>query len=125
MRIPIVNALGYPDRISSGAERLDVGQLGILEFREPDERHFPCLRLAREAANTSGTAPVILNAANEIAVGAFCNGRIRFTQISEFVDRTLQKLPVLIHRDLETVLEVDSKARRMTKDLIMSASGTA
>ena len=125
MRIPIVNALGYPDRISSGAERLDVGQLGVLEFKEPDERHFPCLRLAREVAETGGTAPVILNAANEIAVDAFCNGRIRFTQISEFVDRTLQKLPVLIRRDLETVLEVDLKTRRVTKDLIMSAPGTA
>ena len=125
MRIPIVNALSYPDRISSGSERLDVGQLGVLEFKEPDERHFPCLRLAREVAETGGTAPVILNAANEIAVDAFCNGRIRFTQISEFVDRTLQILPVLIRRDLETVLEVDLKTRRVTKDLIMSASGTA
>ena len=125
MRIPIVNALGYPDRISSGSERLNVGQLGILEFRDPDERHYPCLRLAREVAETGGTAPVILNAANEIAVGAFCSGRIRFTQISEFVDRTLQVFPVQIRRDLETVLEVDLNTRRVTKDLIMSASGTS
>jgi 1-deoxy-D-xylulose-5-phosphate reductoisomerase len=125
MRIPIVNALGYPDRISSGSERLDVGQLGVLEFKEANERHFPCLRLAREVAETGGTAPVILNAANEIAVDAFCSGRIRFTQISEFVDRTLQIVPVLIRRDLETVLEVDLKTRQVTKDLIMSASGTA
>ena len=125
MRIPIVNALGYPDRISSGSERLNVGQLGILEFRDPDERHYPCLRLAREVAETGGTAPVILNAANEIAVDAFCSGRIRFTQISEFVDRTLQAFPVQIRRDLETVLEVDLNTRRVTKDLIMSASGTS
>ena len=125
MRIPIVNALGYPERISSGAERLDVGQLGVLEFKEPDERHFPCLRLAREVAETGGTAPVILNAANEIAVGAFCNRRIRFTQISEFVDRTLQMLPVLIRRDLETVLEVDLETRRVTEDLIVSVSNIA
>jgi 1-deoxy-D-xylulose-5-phosphate reductoisomerase len=125
MRIPIVNALGYPERISSGSERLDVGQLGILEFREPDEQHFPCLRLARDVAKIGGTAPVILNAANEIAVEAFCSGRIRFTQISEFVDRTLQVLPVLTRRDLETVLEVDLKARRVTENLIASASGIA
>ena len=125
MRIPIVNALGYPDRISSGSERLNVGQLGILEFREPDERHYPCLRLAREVAETGGTAPVILNAANEIAVDAFCSGRIRFTQISEFVDRTLQAFPVQSRRDLETVLEVDLNTRRVTKDLIMSGSGTS
>ena len=125
MRIPIVNALGYPDRISSGSERLNVGQLGILEFRDPDERHYPCLRLAREVAETGGTAPVILNAANEIAVGAFCSGRIRFTQISEFVDRTLQAFPVQIRRDLETVLEVDLDTRRVTKDLIMNASSTS
>ncbi|SVC54707.1 uncharacterized protein METZ01_LOCUS307561, partial [marine metagenome] len=124
MRIPIVNALGYPDRISSGSERLNVGQLGILEFRDPDERHYPCLRLAREVAETGGTAPVILNAANEIAVGAFCSGRIRFTQISEFVDRTLQVFPVQIRRDLETVLEVDLNTRRVTKDLIMNGSDT-
>jgi 1-deoxy-D-xylulose-5-phosphate reductoisomerase len=123
MRIPIVNALGYPDRISSGSERLNVGQLGSLEFRDPDERHYPCLRLAREVAETGGTAPVILNAANEIAVGAFCSGRIRFTQISEFVDQTLQVFPVQIRRDLETVLEVDLSTRRVTKDLIMRASG--
>ena len=125
MRIPIVNALGYPDRISSGSKRLDVGRLGILEFSEPDEQHFPCLRLAREVAETGGTAPVILNAANEIAVDAFCDRRIRFTQISEFVDRALQIIPVLTRRDLETVLEVDLKTRQVTKDLIMSASGTA
>ena len=68
---------------------------------------------------------MILNAANEIAVGAFCSGRIRFTQISEFVDRTLQAFPVQIRRDLETVLEVDLNTRRVTKDLIMSASGTS
>ena len=68
---------------------------------------------------------MILNAANEVAVDAFCNGRIRFTQISEFVDRTLQALPVLTRRDLETVLEVDLKTRRVTKDLIMNVSGTA
>jgi 1-deoxy-D-xylulose-5-phosphate reductoisomerase len=125
MRIPIVNALGYPDRIASGSERLNIGQLGVLEFKEPDERHFPCLRLAREVAETGGTAPVILNAANEIAVDAFCSGRIRFTQISEFVDRTLQVFPVQIRRDLETVLEVDLDTRRVTNDLIMSASGTS
>ena len=125
MRIPIVNALGYPDRISSGSKRLDVGQLGVLEFKEPDEGHFPCLRLAREVAETGGTAPVILNAANEIAVDAFCRGMIRFTQISEFVDRTLQILPVLVRRDLETVLEVDLNTRCVTKDLIMGALGTA
>ena len=125
MRIPIVNALGYPDRIASGSKRLDIGQLGFLEFREPDERHFPCLRLAREVAEVGGTAPTILNAANEIAVGAFCSGRIRFTQIAEVVDRTLQVFPVEIRRDLETVLEVDLNTRRVTKDLIMRASGTS
>jgi 1-deoxy-D-xylulose-5-phosphate reductoisomerase len=125
MRIPIVNALGYPDRISSGSKRLDVGQLGVLEFREPDEEHFPCLRLAREVAETGGTAPVVLNAANEIAVAAFCSGRIRFTEISEFVDRTLQAFPVVIRRDLDTVLEVDLKARRVTEGLIMGAAGAA
>jgi 1-deoxy-D-xylulose-5-phosphate reductoisomerase len=125
MRIPIVNALGYPDRISSGSERLNVGRLGMLEFREPDERHYPCLRLAREVAETGGTAPVILNAANEIAVDAFCSGRIRFTQISELVDRTLQVVPIRGRRDLETVLEVDLDTRRVTKDLIMRASGIA
>ena len=76
-------------------------------------------------AEIGGTAPVIMNAANEISVDAFCNGRIRFTQISEFVDRVLQALPVLIRRDLETVLEVDLNARRVTKELIMSASGAA
>jgi 1-deoxy-D-xylulose-5-phosphate reductoisomerase len=122
MRIPIVNALGYPERISSGSERLDMGQLGTLEFREPDERRFPCLRLAREAAETGGTAPVVLNAANEIAVDAFYRGMIRFTQISEFVDGALQKVPFQLSRDLETVLDIDVMTRQVTRDLIMSAS---
>jgi 1-deoxy-D-xylulose-5-phosphate reductoisomerase len=123
MRIPIINALGYPDRISSGAERLDVGQLGSLEFREPNELHFPCLRLARQAAEVGGTAPVILNAANEVAVDEFCNGKIRFTQIPEFVDEALQRIPVLVERNLETVLEVDRETRRKTANFIFSASG--
>jgi 1-deoxy-D-xylulose-5-phosphate reductoisomerase len=125
MRIPIVYALGYPQRIESGSDRLNMSHLGVLEFKEPDERRFPCLRLAREAAETGGTAPVILNAANEVAVDAFCGGKIRFTQISEFIDRSLQIIPVLMRQDLEAVLEVDLGARRVTEGLIMSRSSTA
>ena len=122
MRIPIVNALAYPDRISSGSAEFNVGQLGLLEFREPNEKIFPCLRLAREVAEIGGTAPVILNAANEIAVGAFCGSEIRFTEIYSLVDQALQKIPVLAEQSLEAVLEVDRETRRITKSLVMRNS---
>ena len=125
MRIPIANALGFPDRIYSGSKRLDVVRLGVLEFREPDEQQFPCLRLAREAAETGGTAPTILNAANEVAVEAFCLGKINFTDIPELVDRVLQAIPVKMTRDLESVLGIDTDSRQIAVGLIPRLSGSA
>jgi 1-deoxy-D-xylulose-5-phosphate reductoisomerase len=120
MRIPIVNGLAYPDRISSGAERLRIGELDRLDFRTPDDDRFPCLKLAKEAANTGGTAPTILNAANEVAVTAFCNGLIGFNDIARVIQQTLNRLQVYNQATLETVLWSDQEARKIA-DLLVSS----
>jgi 1-deoxy-D-xylulose-5-phosphate reductoisomerase len=82
MRVPIAHALGYPDRIPSGATLLDLAAVGRLDFEAPDENRFPCLRLAREALAAGDSAPCVLNAANEVAVAQFLAGRIRFSDIA-------------------------------------------
>ncbi|MBO67991.1 MAG: 1-deoxy-D-xylulose-5-phosphate reductoisomerase [Acidiferrobacteraceae bacterium] len=122
MRIPIATALGHPERIASGASRLRIGEIGSLDFREPDENRFPCLRLARQAAEVGGTAPTILNAANEIAVELFCKELIQFNEISKYVDKTLEHVTVDRTRDFETVTQADVEARRYTKQLIRSST---
>jgi len=125
MRIAIANALGYPDHISSGAEKLNIGELGTLEFGVPDEERFPCLKLARLAADAGGTAPTILNAANEVAVEAFCNRLIKFTDIPKIIDQALDKLPVERERNLETVILSDSNARRFAYKLVSEQRNTS
>src|SRR5260370_21805117 len=93
MGIPILYALTYPQRLPCPAERLDLARVGSLTFEEPDAVRFPCLALARRALLEGGCAPVILNAANEIAVAAFLEGRIRFTQIPELIADALARVP--------------------------------
>ncbi len=78
MRTPIANALAWPARVDSGVAPLDLFRIGQLDFQAPDEERFPCLRLARQAAEAGGSAPAMLNAANEVAVAAFLDGRIRY-----------------------------------------------
>ena len=89
MRTPIAHALAWPERIESGVSALDLLRVGRLDFQAPDDRRFPCLRLARTAAEVGGTAPAMLNAANEVAVDAFLNRRIRFTEIASIIDDVL------------------------------------
>ena len=113
MRTPIAHALGWPDRIASGVTDLDLFAVQQLDFYPPDLERFPSLRLCYEAAAAGGTAPAILNAANEVAVAAFLQGRIGFTQIPRIVARTLEQLPSQAVSDLEQLLAVDREARSL------------
>lgn len=111
MRTPIANAMAWPDRIASGVQSLDLAATAALEFEPPDPVRFPCLRLAREAAKRGGTAPVVLNAANEVAVAAFLEGQLNFPGIATVIDRVLQgHVPGGVH-GLEDVLEADRQGR--------------
>ncbi|MFC0709277.1 1-deoxy-D-xylulose-5-phosphate reductoisomerase [Azorhizophilus paspali] len=111
MRTPIAHALAWPERIDSGVVPLDLFSIARLDFQAPDPARFPCLRLAREAAEVGGSAPAMLNAANEVAVAAFLDGRVRFPEIASIIEDVLQGEPVVAIDDLETVLHVDIQAR--------------
>ena len=111
MRTPIACALAWPERITAGTEPLDLTTLGALAFEAPDEVVFPCLRLARSALVAGGTTPVILNAANEIAVAAFLGRRLRFGGIAAVVEDALETIDAPCMDGLDTVLAVDAAAR--------------
>ena len=89
MRMPIAHALAWPERMATPAQRLDLAAIGRLDFEAPDLERFPALRLAREALEAGGAAPVVLNAANEVAVASFLAGGLRFLDIAAFVERAL------------------------------------
>ncbi len=118
MRVPISYALHYPDRVDVPVRRLDLVELGRLDFEGVDEQTFACLRLAREAALAGGTAPCTLNAANEIAVHAFLGGRLRFLEIAAVIDETLARLPAGPVHSFETLGEADAEARRLAGELV-------
>ncbi len=111
MRTPLANALTWPQRIDSGVTTLDLLQLTELSFSSPDERRFPCLRLARSAAERGGTAPVLLNAANEVAVHAFLEKGCRFTDIPKIIEQTMERISVQDDTELSCILEADHQAR--------------
>ncbi len=111
MRTPIAYALAWPDRMASGVTRLNLFDIRKLEFEEPDPIRFPSLRLAREALSAGGTAAAILNAANEIAVAAFLDEKLRFPFIAEVVEETLAGVAHQPAKDLAVVLEDDRRAR--------------
>jgi 1-deoxy-D-xylulose-5-phosphate reductoisomerase len=112
MCLPIQYALTYPDRVSSSRVRTDLAHLGQLTFEPPDPERFPALKLARQAGEVGGTLPAVLNAANEVAVGAFLARRINFPQISELVARVMARHAVVEHPDLPRILEADLWARQ-------------
>ncbi|HEX2581089.1 MAG TPA: 1-deoxy-D-xylulose-5-phosphate reductoisomerase [Dongiaceae bacterium] len=120
MRTPIAVALAYPNRIETPAPRLDLAAIGKLTFEQPDPERFPALRLARQALRAAGSAPAILNAANEEAVTAFLNGEIVFTEIAAIVEEVLDVLPGGPAVTLEEVLAVDAEARRHARGIIGS-----
>jgi 1-deoxy-D-xylulose-5-phosphate reductoisomerase len=111
MRTPIAHALAWPERMEAGVEQLDLFKLARLDFEKPDYERFPCLGLARQAMLKGGTATAILNAANEIAVEKFLAGGIRFTDIAQVVNETLDALPVHSADSLQTILDDDNSAR--------------
>jgi 1-deoxy-D-xylulose-5-phosphate reductoisomerase len=115
MGIPILYALNYPDRLPWPGERLDLTKTGPLTFEEPDVDRFPCLGLARQALTAAGCAPAILNAANEVAVGAFLEGRIGYTQIAELIAAALDRVPARALDSIETCVAVDAETRRFVE----------
>ena len=118
MRVPISYALNLPERADVEVPTLDLAEVGRLDFEAPDIDAFPCLRLAREAGEAGGTAPCVLNAADEVAVDAFLAGRIPFTGIPEVIDRCLEGLPSGPVRHFEELFEVDAEARRRAEGLV-------
>lgn len=113
MRTPIANALAWPQRIDSGVAPLDLFAVARLDFQAPDEQRFPCLRLAREAADAGNSAPAMLNAANEVAVEAFLQRRIRFPQIPSIIEHVLNQEAVVAVPTLEAVFAADQRARSL------------
>ena len=118
MRVPISYALHYPERVDVPVRALDLAAVGSLTFEPVDAEAFPCLRLAREAAEAGGTAPCVLNAANEIAVHAFLNGRLSFTGIPAVIEETLAALPPQPVRAFESLYEADREARARAGELV-------
>jgi 1-deoxy-D-xylulose-5-phosphate reductoisomerase len=115
MRVPISYALNHPDRADVPVPRLDLAEVGALTFEPPDLDSFPCLRLAREAAETGGTAPCILNAANEVAVHAFLAGDLSFMGIAQVIESTLSELPSHPVRHFSDLYSADSQAREIAR----------
>ncbi|HPE80909.1 MAG: 1-deoxy-D-xylulose-5-phosphate reductoisomerase [Chromatiaceae bacterium] len=111
MRTPIAHALAWPERHSSGVAMLDLFEIARLDFEPPDLVRFPCLRLAFEAVMAGGTAPAVLNAANEVAVARFLDGELGFTGIAEVVERTLDSVDIGAADSLDELLAVDARAR--------------
>jgi 1-deoxy-D-xylulose-5-phosphate reductoisomerase len=118
MRTPITNTLSWPDRIASGVEPLDLVKVSRLDFSKADFSRFPCLRLAYKALNDGGTATAILNAANEVAVEAFLNEQIRFTDIAKIIEEVLNELPLNEATSLEQILADDAAARALATSKI-------
>ena len=118
MRTPIAHAMAWPKRMESGVGSLDLCAVAQLDFEAPDLQRFPCLGLAYRALETGGSAPVILNAANEVAVDAFLDGRLRFTAVSEVIEATLSNMPSSDADGIDSLLQVDAEARARTEQLI-------
>jgi 1-deoxy-D-xylulose-5-phosphate reductoisomerase len=118
MGIPILYALTYPERRPCPAPALDLTAVGQLTFHEPDTEKFPCLRLARQALARGGSASVALNASNEVAVAAFLEGRLRFTQIAEVIAEALDRVPARELESIEECVAVDRETRRVADDIL-------
>jgi 1-deoxy-D-xylulose-5-phosphate reductoisomerase len=118
MRTPIAHALAFPERIDSGVAQLDLTQVGTLQFQQPDYRRFPCLALAFDALRAGGTAPALLNAANEVAVQAFLERRIGFRDIDRVIDRVMGENPHGAASSIEAVMAQDAHARRAAGQIV-------
>jgi 1-deoxy-D-xylulose-5-phosphate reductoisomerase len=118
MRVPIAHTLAYPERMPTGAKRLDLLEIATLTFEAPDDLRFPALRLARQALEAGGGASVVLNAANEVAVEAFLGGHIHFADIAALVEAQLERMVTSIPTSIAEVLELDQRARASTQAAI-------
>ncbi|HEY5976699.1 MAG TPA: 1-deoxy-D-xylulose-5-phosphate reductoisomerase [Solirubrobacterales bacterium] len=118
MKVPISYALHYPERVDVDVPRLDLASVGALEFEAPDEETFACLRLAREAGEAGGSAPCVLNAADEVAVAAFLDGKIAFAAIAAAIERVLGEMPARPITHFEELFAIDEEARRRTEDQV-------
>jgi len=118
MRIPIAYALAWPERMETPAERLDLLKAGRLDFETPDSVRFPALRLAREALGKGGAAPIVLNAANEIAVAAFLDRRIGFADIADTVAKALETIDAPAPRSIADVIDIDFEVREKTREIM-------
>jgi 1-deoxy-D-xylulose-5-phosphate reductoisomerase len=123
MRVPISYALHYPERADVSMQPLDLAAVGELTFERPDTETFPCLRLAREAGQAGGTAPCVLNAANEVAVEAFLAGRIAFASIPRVIEETLDAVPPISPSHFEDLYAADAEARDVAAGLVARHDG--
>jgi 1-deoxy-D-xylulose-5-phosphate reductoisomerase len=121
MRVPISYALHYPERADVPVKTLDLAAVGSLTFEEPDVETFPCLRLAREAAAAGGTAPCVMNAANEVAVHAFLAEELPFTGIPRVIERALEELPAHPVRHFSDLYRADEAARELVQGVVAQA----
>ena len=121
MRTPIAHTLAWPLRMETPSERLNLAQIGKLEFEVPDLERFPLLHLARSAMEAGGASPAILNATNEVAVAAFLDGRVGFCDIAFIVERALERYQPTAPQSIEDVLTIDAEARRAATELLESA----
>jgi 1-deoxy-D-xylulose-5-phosphate reductoisomerase len=124
MRVPIAYALHHPERVDVPVPMLDLTQVGSLTFEPPDLEAFPSLALAFAAARAGGTAPCILNAANEVAVHAFLNERLGFLGIPAVIEGTLERLPARPVHSFESLYEADADARRIAAELVAQEAMT-
>jgi 1-deoxy-D-xylulose-5-phosphate reductoisomerase len=118
--VPISYALHHPERVDVPVAPLDLAAIGALTFEPVDEDAFPCLRLARDAARAGGTAPCVMNAANEVAVHAFLTGGLDFLGIPAVIEETLDRLPAAPLRAFESLYEADREARAVAAELVAS-----
>jgi len=118
MRTPIAHAMAWPERMTSGVADLDLFETSQLNFERPDMERFPCLQLAYDAMNIGGTAPAILNAANEVAVQAFLDKKISFINIPNIIKRTLNKIKSVEAASLDVVLAADTSAREFAQSVV-------
>jgi 1-deoxy-D-xylulose-5-phosphate reductoisomerase len=113
MRTPIAHALGWPERLESGVPSLNLLEVGRLDFQAPDHARFPCLGLAYAALRQGGAAPAVLNAANEVAVQAFFDGRLGFMGIPAVISEVMNRADIGTPADLQALLAVDAEAREL------------
>ena len=123
MRTPIAQGLAWPERVVSGVQSLDLGEVGRMDFEAPDHERFPSIGLARAAPRARGTPPPVLNSANETAVQTIIERRLKFTGIATVCDKVLQRLDASPVNELGDVLDADAAARRLASALIEAAHG--